>query len=130
MMSLTEDTIASNDVWSEGAFHAAEAGLHAGIDQLGVNVAAATAPIPATTILATINGSYGYRSGGRAAGAPQPLSFIGTTTTPGYSIGLGTGYNNPQGYVFYVYQINATGTGPRGAVREVESQAAYGPVPR
>lgn len=124
-MSLTENTIASNDLWSEGAFHAAEAGIHAGIDQLSANRTASSQSVPVTTIGAR----YAYRSGRRSDADPQPLQFAGARTEAGYSIGLGTGYN-PSGYAFHAYQINATGTGPRVAQREIEALAEYGPVPR
>jgi Tfp pilus assembly protein PilX len=134
MMSLTENTIASNDLSTEGAFHAAEAGLNVGLDQLGTDTVASTAAIPVTGIgplcPPTLQPCYSYRSGKRTDAGPTTQTFVGTTQMAGYSLGLGTGYNNPTGYVFYVYQINATGTGPRGAVREIQSQAAYGPVPK
>jgi Tfp pilus assembly protein PilX len=133
MVSLTENTIASNDLSSEGAFHAAEAGLNVAIDQLGTDTAASTVAIPSTGIgpLCTpLTSCYSYRSGKRTDAAPTTQTFVGTTTMAGYSIGLGGGYNNPTGYVFFVYQLNATGFGPRGAVREIEAQTAYGPVPK
>jgi Tfp pilus assembly protein PilX len=133
MMSLTENTIATNDISSEGAFHAAEAGLNLALNQLGPNTAASVAAVPVTGIgpnCAPLVPCYSYRSGKRTDAAPTTATFVGTTEMAGYSLGLGTGYNNPTGYVFYVYKINATGTGPRGAVREIESQAAYGPVPK
>jgi hypothetical protein len=129
MISLTENTIASNELWSEGAFHAAEAGLNVAIDQLGVDQTASTAAIPVTTILQTTNGPYTYRSGRRTDAGPTGQAFVTRRLETGYSIGLGTQYNS-QGYDFYVYRVNATGTGPRSAVREIEAQAEYGPVPR
>jgi Tfp pilus assembly protein PilX len=132
MVSLTENTIASNDLSSEGAFHAAEAGLNVGIDQLGTDTVASVAAIPSTSIgpLCTpLTSCYSYRSGTRT-NPGQTNQFVGTTTMPGYSIGSGGGYNNPTGYVFFVYQLNATGFGPRGAVREIEARTAYGPVPK
>ncbi len=43
------------------------------------------------------------------------------------AIAIGTGYS-PAGYAFNSNQTNATGTGPRSAVREIEIQAEYGPV--
>jgi len=135
MMSLTENTIASNDLSTEGAFQAAEAGLNVAVDQLGASTAASTVAIPVTGIgplcpPTFLQPCYTYRSGRRTDPGPTTQTFVGTTTMSGYSIGLGTGYNNPTGYVFYVYKVNATGTGPRGAVREIESQAAFGPVPK
>jgi hypothetical protein len=122
-LSNTESFVAANALWSEGAFYAAEAGIQTGIDQLGANVAQATAAIPQTTI----GTNYQYRSGRRTDTAPQPLQFIRSRTAAGYSVEVGTGYN-PSGYSFYVYQMNVTGTGPRNAQREIEVQAEFGPV--
>lgn len=122
-MSATESSHAYRDLWSEGSFWAAEAGIQTGIDQLSINTATSTQAIPVTTIA----GDYNYRSGRRADAGPQPLQFVNTRTEAGYSIGSGTGYN-PSGYVFFAYQITATGTGPRNAQRELEAQAEFGPV--
>lgn len=122
-LSNTESFVASNTLWSEGAFYAAEAGVQAGIDQLSPNVTAATQAVPVTTI----GTNYQYRSGRRTDTTPQPIQFLRSGTSPGYSIEAGTGYN-PSGYVFYVFQINSTGNGPRNALREIEVQAELGPV--
>jgi len=126
-LSVTEHSMAYNAVWGEGAFAAAEAGINAGINQLSANATTATTQIPASGTSVTIGTSYTYRSGGKSDAGPQPLRFVKSRTEPGYSIALGTGYN-PAGYAFNAYQINATGTGPRNAVREIEVQAEYGPV--
>ncbi len=126
-LSVTEHSMAYNAVWGEGAFAAAEAGINVGINQLSANATTATKPIPATGTSVTIASGYTYRSGGKSDAGPQPVKFIKTRTEPGYSIALGTGYN-PAGYAFNSYQVNATGTGPRNAVREIEIQAEYGPV--
>jgi hypothetical protein len=53
--------------------------------------------------------------------------FRGSRIEKGYNIAIGTGYN-PSGYGFHSYQIDATGTGPRSALRELEVLAEYGPV--
>lgn len=124
-LSNTESIVASNTMWSEGAFYAAESAIQAGIDQLSPNLATATAAIPQTTI----GTDYAYRSGRRTETGAQPLQFVRSRTAAGYSVEAGTGYN-PAGYSFYVYQINATGTGPRNAQREIEVQAEFGPVPQ
>lgn len=125
-ISVTESTYAYRDLWSEGSFWAAEAGIQTGIDQLSINTATSTQAIPVTTIPA--GGDYNYRSGRRSDAGPQPLQFVKTRTEAGYSIGSGTGYN-PSGYIFYAYMITATGTGPRNGQRELEAQAEFGPVP-
>jgi hypothetical protein len=119
----TEHSLASNSLWSQGALSAAEAGLNRGLNQLSANAETSIQPIAVTTL----TGAYTYRSGTRAAGAPQELTFVGTRTEPGYSVAVGTGYN-PAGYAFHTYQIDATGSGPRNAQREVQIRADYGPV--
>ena len=123
-MSGSETFVSYRTVYREGAFYSAEGGIHIGIDQVSANTVTSTQAIPLTTI----GGNYTYRSGQRSDLGPQPLEFVGTRPGPGYSIAVGTGYN-PAGYVFYNYQINVTGTGPRNAQREVEVLAAFGPVP-
>ena len=49
-LSAVESTISHNELWSEAAFHSAEAGIHAGIDQLSADPVAATQPIAETPI--------------------------------------------------------------------------------
>ena len=126
-LSLTEHNMAYNTVYAEGAFAAAEAGVNAGINQLSANTDDSTQAIPVSTITTTVAGSYVYRSGGRTNSTPQQFQFVQSRTEAGYSIAIGTGYN-PSGYAFNTYRINATGTGPRNALREIEVQAEYGPV--
>lgn len=104
------------------ALYAADTGIYVGAMQLSLNQAAATAPFAGT-----MSGALAYRSGRRGDSVPQPLQFRGIRTKPGYSIGVGTGYN-PSGYVFYAYQINVTANGPVSSAREIEAQAEYGPV--
>jgi Tfp pilus assembly protein PilX len=124
--SGVEHNIAYNAVWSEGAFAAAEAGIQAGINQIGPNSTASTPAVAATNFGGT---QTSYRSGHKTDSGAQPLSYNGVRHEPGYNIAVGLGYN-PRGYDFYQYQINATGTGPRNAQREIEILAEYGPVPR
>jgi Tfp pilus assembly protein PilX len=121
--SNTESSVAINGLWAEGAFNAAEAGVHTGIDQLSANPTTSIVAVPVTNI----GDSYSYRSGRRTDTAPQPLQFIRTQSEAGYSLENGTGYNSA-GYAFLIYQINATGAGPLNAQREVEVQAEYGPT--
>jgi hypothetical protein len=126
-LSGTEHTVAYNGIWSEGAFAAAEAGIHRGLNQLSANPTTSIRPIPQSGSSIAIGSGYAYRSGRKTDSTPQPLSFKGSRVEPGYSIAIGTGYN-PSGYVFQSYQINATGTGPRNSQRELEVLAEYGPV--
>jgi len=126
-LSVTEHSMAYNSVWAEGTFAAAEAGLNLGINQLSANTTASIQPVACNPAVFGSCNTYSYRSGGKNDAGPQPLQFMKSRTEPGYSIAIGTGYN-PSGYVFNSYQINATGTGPRNAVREIEVQAEYGPV--
>jgi hypothetical protein len=122
-IASSDNVVAHNDLWTEGAFYAAEAGLNTGIAQLSANPTSSTAAIPSTTI----SGSYAFRSGTRSDTSAQPLVFISVQPRSGYSMGGGSAYN-PNGYLFYSYRINATGTGPRNAQREIEALAEYGPV--
>jgi hypothetical protein len=124
-MSGSETFVSSRSVYREGAFYAAEAGIHTGLDQLSTNTATSTQAIPETNI----GNWYTYRSGRRGDPGPQPFQFTGERPGTGYSIAVGTGYN-PAGYVNYSYQMNVTGTGPQSARREVEALAEYGPVPK
>ena len=129
-LSGTESNIAQNALWTEGAFAAAEAGVQTGLNQLSANAGTSITPIPPAGPAVTIGtGTYTYqfRSGRRTDAGPQPLQFRGTRVEAGYSIAIGTNYN-PSGYAFHSYQINATGTGPRNAQRELETLAEYGPV--
>jgi len=123
-MSGTETFVTFRSVYREGAFYAAEAGVHTGVDRLSTDTATSTQPIAVTDI----GGWYSYRSGRRTDPGPQPFQFVGTRPATGYSAAVGTGYN-PAGYIFYDYRINVTGAGPRTAQREVEALAGYGPVP-
>lgn len=124
--SESEAVIASNDEWSEGAFYAAEAAVQVAIDQLSGDPASnVTEVVPESDI----GEQFTYRSGGRDDAEPQPPAYVGAVHGTGYSIGAGTGYNTSE-YIFDIYQINGTGTGPRNAIREVEVQAQYGPLAR
>jgi len=106
-MSSTEGDIAYNAVWSEGSFYAADAAINVGLDQItptNTNMIA----LPPFTATGTIG-------------------FSGTARLPGYSMGAGTGYN-PGGFVFFTYSVVGNGTGPRSSTRQIDVQAAYGPV--
>jgi Tfp pilus assembly protein PilX len=122
-VAATEHTVAFNGLWSEGALTAAEGGVNRGLNQLSANAQTSLQAVPNTAIGA----AYAYRSGPKTATTPQPLEFVASRVEDGYSVAMGTGYN-PSGYAFHTYQINATGTGPRNARREVEIRAEYGPV--
>ncbi len=117
--------VSANGRFAEGAFFAAEAAVHMGINQVGADPAASITAIPTTTI----GSVYSFRSGPRSASSPQPLVFVGTSTSPGFSVDVGTGYNTG-GFIYNRYRINGTGAGPRNAQREVEVLVSYGPVPR
>jgi hypothetical protein len=119
-MSAAETDIAYNAVWSESAFYAADAGLSVGVDGLGPNWDT-IGPVATTPL----GGGYTYEA---------TRAFVETIDQPGYSIGTGTGYN-PSGYVFYSFQVTATGKGTglggkSSAQRQVDARAIYGPVPR
>lgn len=127
-VAATEHSMAFNGLWSEGALSAAEGGVNRGLNQLNANAEASLRRIPdCDTCATTLVAGFAYRSGHKTDAGPQPLSFVGSRVEDGYSVAVGTGYN-PSGYAFHTYQINATGTGPRNARREVEIRAEYGPV--
>jgi hypothetical protein len=124
-VASTEHSLAFNAVWSEEALMAAEAGVNRGINQLGANAITSTTKIDEVSLDAA--NQFKYRSGPKTPDVSAPLGFVGTRAESGYSISVGTGYN-PSAYVFYQYQIIATGKGPNNAVREVQVQAEYGPI--
>ena len=142
-LSGTEQNIAYNALWAEGAFAAAEAGIQTGLNQLSASAATSTKKFPKPIAegspgdtrndgtdhvrIGTGTYTYQFRSGPKTATAPQDLTFKGTRVETGYSIAIGTGYN-PSGYGFHSYQINTTGKGPKNAQRELEVLAEYGPV--
>jgi len=115
-MSATEGDIAYSAMWAEGSFHAADAAINVGLDQMSPAssnpTATALSPAPPTLGAFTPTGT---------------IQFAGTTRQAGYSIGSGTGYN-PGGFAFYTYALVGTGTGPRSAQRIVDVQASFGPV--
>ena len=110
------------------AFYAADVGASAGFAQIVLDPAISTAAIPKTTLSPGLFYCSGRidNTGGNCA-TPQPLTVI-PVNKPGYSLGVGTGYNS-SGYYFYQYTIDATGIGPLGATRQVQALAQYGPVP-
>jgi len=122
-IASTDTAISASDVRFEGAFYAAESGMSMGIEQLSENIGTSTAAIPVTAI----GTGYTFRSGRLADTAPQPLVFLGESHRNGYNAAEGTIYS-PAGFVFYQYRVNATGSGPRNARREVETRAEFGPV--
>jgi len=122
-IASTDTAIAVSDVRQEGAFYAAESGMSTGIEQLSANINASIAAIPVTNI----GTGYTFRSGRLTDTSPQPLVFVGEQYRNGYNAAEGTVYS-PAGFVFYQYRVNATGSGPRNARREVETLAEFGPV--
>jgi hypothetical protein len=127
-VAATEHSVALNALWYDGALAAAEAGLNQALDQLSPDPVASTKAIPqAGNRIDVAGGLFGFRSGQRTATTPQPIAFLNENPAAGYNMGLGTGYNNG-GYVFRNYQINATGLGPRNAIREVEARVSLGPI--
>jgi PilX N-terminal len=112
------------------AFYAADAGLGEAISQISADPTA----VAAITLNRDVNGDghLKYRGGGRTT--PGPVAqFVGTQTGTGDTISSGTpGYNESNGYGYYQYQLNVTGTyevaGTELAGRAVEAQALFGPV--
>lgn len=125
-VSTDETTVAANDEWAEGAFFAAEAAVQQAMDQ----ITDATVTSPSAVAVTTINQRYTFRSGRKSDSSPQAPTLIAKVTRSGFSVGSTTGYNPTSRFVFYVYQVNGTGLGPRNTSREVEVQLEYGPVSR
>jgi hypothetical protein len=97
------------------AFNAADTGINAAVSLLPSMAAIAETQVPPTK-------SY-YQS--------ESLQLKGTVPQTGYSLGVGTGYNQ-SGYAFYQYELKMKGYFKPAAIelatRRVEAQAAYGPV--
>ncbi len=120
-VSETENLIAANDHFAEGAFQAAEASVQVALDQ--IDIGATDLTVPETEI----GNGFVFRSGRRDDIAPQPPQLVTRTPGAGFAVGSSTGYN-AAGYSFEVYEITGTGTGPRNTEREVEVQVELGPV--
>ncbi len=127
--ATTEHSIAFNAFWSEGALAAADAGVNTGLSQLSADQTATDAAVGPTT-MGDAYSSYTFRSGHRADAGPQPFQFVSSRHERGYSLVSGSNQYNTSGYDFDNHQFNATGTGPRNAIREVEVQAEFGPILR
>ena len=126
-ISSTENNIAYNAVWSEGAFSAAEAGLQTAVSQLSANQTTSTPAVPVTNIG---SGSYTYqfRTGTVTDGAPMASTYVGMRYEGGYGAAKSTDYNSTGSSYFVSYRINATGAGPRNAQRQIQTLAEYGPI--
>lgn len=115
--------ITSNYQTGTKAFYAADTGIHAGLSQLQLDQTKSTAAVPQTKVLGSDNSYYQSES----------IQFKGAVPLSGYSLGVGTGYNQ-SGYAFYQYQMNMKGyvkpATTELATRRVEAQGAYGPVPQ
>src|SRR3970040_12022 len=77
-MSGSETFVSARIVYREGAFYAAEAGVHTGLDRLSMNTATSTQAIPVTNI----GGWYAYRSGRRAEPGTPPFPLFGAQPRP------------------------------------------------
>ena len=112
------------------AFFTADAGLSEAVSMLSADQVA----VQALGLNRDLNGDGRliYRGGSRLT--PGPVAqFVGTRSGTGDSLSSGLpGYNESNGYSFYQYQLNVTGTnvvaGIEVAGREVEAQALFGPV--
>ena len=125
-VSGDEKIIAANDEWAESTFFAAEAATQEALNQ----VTDANVEAPPAVAVTTINQRYTFRSGRRTDTSPQPPTFLGRSTRPGFSIGSTAPYSPSPRFWFYTYTVNGTGFGPRNTTREVEVQLEYGPVSR
>jgi hypothetical protein len=112
------------------AFYAADAGLGEAVTQLSANQAA----VEAVTINRDLTGDGRLRYRGGQRTTPGPVAqFVGTRIGTGDTLSSGLpGYNESNGYSYYQYQLNVTGTyesaGTELAGRTVQAQALFGPV--
>ena len=132
MFSGVNTKITGNYQQGTRAFYAADAGLGEAVSLISANQAA----VEAITIwqdLDPLGPRLIYRGGIRTTPGPV-ATFVGTRAGTGDSLGSGlTGYNESNGYSYYQYQLNVTGTyevvaGTELAGRSVQAQALFGPV--
>jgi Tfp pilus assembly protein PilX len=115
-----EHSVAFNALWSEGALMAADAGINRGINQITTDPDTSIRRFPdCGSCSTTIATGYTYRSGPKTAAGPTEPQFVGEGCPAGFDCSK---------WHFFDYEIEATGTGPRNAVREVEARVRYGPV--
>lgn len=108
---------------------AADTGVNDAYTRIGLDPIASKAafgPVTLSSGLKYCSGSLA--STGTSCASPQALT-VSSTNNPGFSLGVGTGYN-AAGYQFYQYKVNVSGAGSQSAAREVEAQIVYGPVPK
>lgn len=118
------------------AFYAADAGLGEAVSLLSANQAAVEAIRIDPPRSLSQDGRLSYRGGRRtdAVSPPPPVAqYVGTRVGTGDTLSSGLpGYNESNGYAYYQYQLNITGTyeaaGLELAGRSVEAQALFGPV--
>jgi Tfp pilus assembly protein PilX len=116
------------------AFYAADAGLGEAVSQLSANQTAVEAITINPPRDLSGDGRLRYRGGGRTAPASTPVAqYVGSRIGTGDTLSSGlAGYNESNGYSYYQYQLNVTGTYQAGgtelAGRSVEAQALFGPV--
>ena len=106
-----ETGISGNERVGTDAFYASEAVIQIGLDQLPD-----TRAIPRRNIGES---SHGWTGGPGNKGAPRDMKSLGFYAQPGYDVST-WGFNR--------YQINGTGES-FGAMKEIEVQVSYGPVP-
>jgi Tfp pilus assembly protein PilX len=116
------------------AFYAADAGLGEAVSLLSADQAAVEAITMNPPRDLSGDGRLRYRGGLRTSPPTTPVAqYVGTRSGTGDSLGSGlSGYNESNGYSYYQYQLNITGTyevsGTELAGRTVEAQALFGPV--
>jgi hypothetical protein len=116
------------------AFYAADAGLGEAVSLLSANQAAVEAITINPPRDLSGDGRLKYRGGGRTSPASTPVAqYVGTRMGTGDTLSSGLpGYNESNGYSYYQYELNVTGTyeaaGTELAGRTVQAQALFGPV--
>jgi hypothetical protein len=115
------------------AFYAADAGLGEAVSLLSANQAAVEAVTINPPRDLNGDGRLRYRGGLRTSPPTTPVAqYVGTRIGTGNTLSSGLpGYNESNGYSYYQYQLNVTGTYDAAGTesgRAVEAQALFGPV--
>jgi PilX N-terminal len=109
------------------AFFAADTGVNDAMTRIGLDPTTSIAAFGPVAMSGGLKYCSGHVQNTDSCNSPQPLSapqVITGSGAPGYNVNQG-------GPAFYQYQVNVTGVQPQlSAVREVEMQVQYGPVPQ
>ena len=106
-----ETAISGNERAGAEAFYASEAIIEVGLDQLPDTRAIHRREIGES--------AYGWSGGSGQKANAEPMKHLGSYPEAGYDV---------SSWEFVRYQIHGTGESS-GAVKEIEAQVSYGPIP-